>query len=158
MINILYPVLLDSSKDLSSNYLTDPNGVFEGSPLSLDATGQVSKTLTNIKVYGLSFVPANKYRDFSAGEYGAFGSGKITAVLSGIVQLYPNTYDLNDGTSVIVPLWVSSVDTAAPNIPIYVEIGTGLLTDGTVSNGNTLVGYVTKSPAMNSGVLELELA
>ena len=152
MINALIPIYVDSSFDL------DVTGgqIYEGNGMTLNANGKLIKLAANVKCKGLAMVSANQYRNMSydAGT-GQYGSDKISILIVGKVQLYPEIIDLSDGSTLQVNLWDSSVNTAVPGTPLYFD-NTGLITTSN-SQATTIFGKVELNPTQNNGILVVEV-
>jgi hypothetical protein len=137
--------------------------VYEGSPLALDSTGELKLAADSDKVYGLSKLDSNSFRDFSFGEFGAYGSGQLTAVVSGIVRVNKSVFNQievdTSTTTTSSPTTVKLFDdtkTYAPGQPLYVDAA-GLITNAP-SNNASLMGRCTATPLQTGdGSLELEL-
>ena len=147
MINVDYPVLEDGDVKVVMT-----SEIFEGSPISLDPTGQAAKTQSNLPVYGLSKVDRNSYRDLAYGDAGAYGAKKITVLVSGKVSLYPSWYENVDGTETVVQMWEN--DTFHVNDELYASTDGKITTDDTLALTN--FGRVVESPTTaNGGIMRV---
>lgn len=137
--------------------------VYEGSPLTLDATtGQLKLAAAGDKVYGLSKIDSNSRRDFAFGEFGAFGSGQLTVVTRGHCEVSHSIFNLVEvdtqmttgSTPVEVKLFDDSKTYAAMD-PLYVD-GSGLISNVKV-NGASLLGKCLAPKSGLGGSLLIEL-
>ena len=141
--------------------------VYEGSPLTIDATsGQLKLAVKGDKVYGLSKIDSNSNRDFSFGEFGAFGSGQLTVVTRGQCEVSHSVYnriEIDTQTqpppaSPVVKKLFDDTKNYAPLQPLYVD-DNGLITNTAASSGKaSLFGKVLKPLASGlSGPLVIEV-
>ena len=153
MINGMYTVLEDATKCVATAAV-----LYEGTPVTIDATGCITQAVGDVYVYGLSKLPKNTYRDMTYSYTDTYGSRKTTVVKGGIIQLYPSVYTTADNTAVQVDLWDSGVDSAAFGTSLYVD-DAGLITT-TATNSLSLFAKVVYAPdnnVNNPGVLEIEM-
>lgn len=136
--------------------------IYEGTPLTIDAsTGQLRPAASADKVYGLCKIDSNQYRDFAFGEFGAFGSGCLTVVTAGKVEVSDSVYNeievntsmengpLPSSFAVTVPLFDHTQSYAAMDL-LYVD-GSGLITN--VSGTNAIGKCLSPLAAMAAGAL-----
>lgn len=157
MIESPFIVLEDATRDLATGV-----EIYEGQPVSLNSSGKVIPATAGTIVYGVSKLDANQYRNFAFGEYGAFGTGKLTVQCKGIVRVKAsifNKIEVDTSTTVASPVTVNLYDTTKHYVPgqaLYVD-GTGLISN-TPTDKTSLLGRVVAAPADNSGDwLEFEL-
>jgi hypothetical protein len=137
--------------------------VYEGSPLTLDANGELKLAADSEKVYGLSKLDSNTNRDFAFGEFGAFGSGQLTVVTRGTVEVSHSVFNKVEvdtqtavGSSPITKKLFDDTKTYAPMQPLYVDAA-GLISN-TPSDKSSLLGKVLKPLASGlSGPLVIEV-
>jgi hypothetical protein len=141
--------------------------VYEGSPITIDATtGQLKLAAAGDKVYGLSKIDSNSNRDFSFGEYGAFGSGQLTVVTRGQCEVSHSIFskiEIDTQTqpppaSPVVKKLFDDTKTYQPMQPLYVD-ATGLISNVPAAGGKvSLFGKVLKPLAAGlSGPLVIEV-
>lgn len=160
MIDVSYVVLEDSLrvKNPAAN-------ITEGQPVKLNAAGEVVAATADAPVYGIAKVDSNGYNDFTGtassavrGQYGAYGSGKLTIVLSGIVRVKASTYntiEVDQTGSTASAVTVKVYDDALSYVPgdvLYVDAN-GLITK-TASNKASIFGKVISAPT-SDGWLEI---
>lgn len=129
MIDALYITAEDAIRTKKAGAM-----VTEGQPVTLDANGElVGATSGSASIYGVSKLDSNQYRDFAFGEFGAFGTGKLTVVTKGVVRIKDSVYSgievntsTTGSTNEQVQLLASPVVWAV-NDPVYVT-ETGLIT------------------------------
>lgn len=139
-INADFIVLEDGT--LPKMFNASPFQVFEGTPLTIDATtGQLRPAADNESVYGLSKIDSNMYRDLSFGEAGAFGSGALTVLLLGKVELSDSVYnkvEVNSASENVVPLTSSAVTVPVfDHSKTYVPMQSLYVKNGLISNDNS---------------------
>jgi len=154
MLNVLYSVLEDSLRPIDSTV-----SVYSGSPLMLKSgttDGTVTTVSGNVAVYGLAKFDQNAYANFANGEAGAYGSGRMTIIKKGIVQLYPSVYqDPTNLNTVVQQIWDTAQNYIA-GAPLYVN--SGLITNQSSGVSSTLFGKVIVQPsATNGGVMTVEV-
>jgi hypothetical protein len=150
-IYVRYRVLEDSTKAAVNTDI-----IYAGNAVSLTSAGLVTRTLTNVAVYGLAKNNMNSYRnEVNDASFGIYGSGLMTVVVKGIVDLMPSYFPNTDGSYTTVQTW-DTAPTYYAGDPIYVMVAgatPGILTktlDSTVDstrNDNTLVGTVLMPPS-----------
>lgn len=155
-VNVLYLTKEDSTKNID----LEGKEYLEGEPVTLDENSVLTKVTGNQKIYGIMSVPANRYRNWVYGEYGAFGSGKARVIKEGIIQIAPEYYEEATGVIRTFTLWTEDVETAAPLTRLYVTVVDGIAKYTTDPTGreNTYVGLVVRNPRTNNGVLEIDLS
>ena len=137
--------------------------VYEGQPLSLDVNGELKVAAATDKVYGLSKLDSNTYRDFAFGEYAAFGSGQLTVLVKGIALVSNSVYNQIEVTSetsptsspVTVKLFDDTVNYAVGE-PLYMG-ATGMITNDGAAGKNSLFGKVLKTNLQTGGALEIQV-
>ena len=72
----------------------DANPIYEGTPCVLAADGSLYAAMgvTGEAIYGISKIDSNDHKDLAVGEYGAYGTGKVTVVCKGIVRVKASTF------------------------------------------------------------------
>ena len=157
MIETPYIVFEDAIRTKKAN-----EQVYEGSPLNLDVNGELKVALPTEGVYGISKLDSNTHRDLAFGEFGAFGTGKLSVVKQGIVRVQDTVYneieiDTSMGptsTPTTITL-VANVEWAVGNL-VYVAAN-GVYTNVATAGAASLCGKVTATPAMTGGWLEFEV-
>jgi len=138
--------------------------VYEGSAVTIDANGELALAADSDKVYGISKLDSNNFRDFAFGEFGAFGSGQLTVITSGIVKIKASVFNQTEvdssTTTASAPTTVALLDTAAlgaasPGAAIYVD-DAGLLSSTAGTSKLSLMGKMLSYDA-TAGELEMEL-
>jgi hypothetical protein len=154
MIEASFIVLEDATRDLAA-----AQEIYEGMPLSLDATGKLIAATSATKVYGLAKVPANEYQNYATGEFGAYGTGKLTVMCGGIARIMATTHNkVEIGTDPAAVVFKKQIYAEAANFvagdPLYVDA------DGYISNvavsTTSFLGRVVTAPVDN-GWMEIEL-
>jgi hypothetical protein len=137
--------------------------VYEGTPLKLNASGELEPAGAADKVYGVSKLDSNSYRDFAFGEFGAFGSGQLTVVTRGILTIGHSVYNQievdTSTTTSSSPVTVKLYDdtkTYAVGEPLYVDAA-GLISNDGSGGKNSLFGKVLQTPTQTGGYLEIEV-
>lgn len=138
--------------------------VFEGQPVKLNADGELEASTAAAKVYGISKLDSNSFRDFAFGEFGAFGSGNLTVVTRGVMtvgQSIFNEIEVDTSTTVAAsPTTVKVFDdtkTYAVGEPLYVDAA-GLISNDGAAGKESLLGKVLKTPPQLGGtLLEMEI-
>jgi hypothetical protein len=137
--------------------------IFEGQALKINASGELEPAGKNDKVYGLSKLDSNAFRDFAFGEFGAFGSGQLTVVTRGILLIGQSVFNEvevdTSTTTASAPTTVKLFDDAktyAPGEPLYVSAA-GLITNDGAGGKESLLGKVLKTPLQTGGFLEIEV-
>lgn len=159
MIESPFIILEDGTRTLKAG-----EKVYEGSPVSLDANGQIVKADGTMKVFGVSKLDANDYRNFAFGEFGAFGTQKLTVVCKGIVRVAASVYnkiEIDTSSTAVSPVTVPLFDASlayAPGDSLYVNAG--LISNvAPVDGGNkSYLGKVVAPCAAGAQWLELEVA
>jgi hypothetical protein len=156
MIEASFIVLEDATRDKLSG-----QNVYEGQPVALNAAGKLVAAASTSKVYGISKLDSNTYRDFAFGEFGAFGTGKLTVVSKGIVRVKASVYnkiEMDSSATVTSPVTVQVYDTSKTYVPgeaLYVDAA-GLITNAAVDK-TSILGRVVAAPASAGDWLELEI-
>ncbi len=153
MIDVSYVVLEDSMR------VKNPAAqIFEGQPVKLNAAGEVVPATANAPVYGISKIDANQYRNYAYGELGAYGSGKMTIVLSGIVRVKASSFNVVEvdqsgsvSSAVTVKIYDDSL-TYVPGDVLYIDAN-GLITK-TASDKVSIFGKVVSAPS-SDGWMEI---
>jgi len=139
--------------------------VYEGQPVAIQADGTLAPAAATDKVYGLSKLDSNNYRDFAFGEFGAFGSGQLTVVLEGILSIGQSVFNQieidSSTTTASAPTTVKLYDdtkTYAPGEALYVDAA-GLISNAPAAGGKvSLLGKVLKTPLQTGdGSLEIKV-
>ena len=121
--------------------------LYAGRPVTLDADGYVVPVTSNVEVLGLVKVHKNQYVNEVSNDYGMYGSGLVTVVLNGLVEISPNYFTAADGSEIVVPNYEDDFLTAPLMSKIYVNLTNGTLTTvSDESNSNTFVGYLLRRP------------
>lgn len=137
--------------------------ITEGQAVKLDSSGNLAAATATAKVYGIAKCDSNAFRDFAFGEFGAFGSGKLTVITRGVLLLAQSVYNQVEADSsttsssspTTIKVWDDAM-TYAVGEPLYVSAG-GLITNSAAGGKQSLLGKVLSTPAQNGGFLELEL-
>jgi hypothetical protein len=165
-----FPGLSDSTKAVN---LSDYN-IFAGRALQIVTSGAnaglIGSVTVNAPCYGLSKINRNNYIDETAGAFGAYGSGQVTAILSAIVTVQSNAFTLDNETVQTVQSFDSSFVNAVPMSPVYTNLvpsgaDFGMLTVNLISSGGsaagqndqTFIGYLTVPPASITSAAEILL-
>jgi len=153
-----FKVLEDSTKLLKSGEV-----IYSGRPVTIEvASGSLISMASNMPVYGLAKAQSNPYQDEVFGaSTGMYGSGCLTTIVNGIVDLQHNTFTLNDGSEVVVKTY-DSAQTYHVWDPLYVELADGgkigEITNVVVAGNNkTLLGYVLIPPTMTGGSTTMQI-
>ena len=157
MIDASFIVLEDGTRDKKVG-----EEIYEGQPVALDANGQLIAAVQGSKVYGLSKLDSNQYRDFAFGEYGAYGTGKVTIVKSGIARVKASVFgqiEIDSSATTSTPVTVEAFNSAltyTPGEALYVDAN-GLISNvpADAASKISLFGKVVK--AVEDGWLELEI-
>ena len=155
MLNVLYSVLEDSLRPIDGTV-----NIYSGNPVAFKTAttdGTITTVVGNVAVYGLAKFDANQYANFASGEAGAYGSGKMTIIKRGIVQLYPSVYqDPTTLNTVVQQIWDTTQTNYNAGQPLYVI--NGYITTDSTAVSNTLIGKVIVGPtATNGGVMTIEV-
>ena len=155
MINALYITAEDGIR--SKNLLAM---ITEGQPVALNASGELIGATAGTGIYGVSKLDSNAIRDFAFGEFGAFGTGKLTVVTKGLVQIQNSVYN---EIEVNTQMGVNSTPTTisllanvvwAVNDRVYVTAA-GLISNAAAGDS---FGKVTAIPSQTpDGSLEIEV-
>jgi len=150
MINTDYIVLEDATM------LADKDLVCSaGQPLVQDdTTGALKLAADGGPVVGLSKGDKNSYRDETFGEYGAYGSRKLTVIVMGRVTIGPSVYQDTDGGEVTVEVY-DKTKTYKYMDKLYVK--SGLITNDAGEGANTEIGYCVKPPTATDKEMALVL-
>jgi len=138
--------------------------VYEGMPVSLDVNGEIVVAVSGMKVYGLSKLDSNQYRDFSIGEFAAYGSGQLTIVTRGTCEVSHSVYnqiEVDANTTVLSAPVTKKLfdDTRAyvPHEPLYID-GSGYISNDPALDHTALMGKVLLPlPIGSSGPLTIEI-
>jgi hypothetical protein len=139
--------------------------VYEGQPVRIMPDGTLAPAIGTDKVYGLSKLDSNNYRDFAFGEFGAFGSGQLTVVLSGVMSIGQSVFNQievdSSTTTASAPVTVKLYDDTKTYIPgqaLYVDAA-GLISNTPMAGGKvSLLGKVLKTNLQTGdGSLEIEI-
>ena len=136
--------------------------IYEGSPVSLDVNGQLVKATEAMKVFGLSKLDCNSFRNFAYGEYGAFGTQKLTVITKGTCRVASSVYNKIEvdtatvvGGSTTVPLFDGS-KAYVPGESLYVNAG--LISNVAPASNISYLGKVVAPCAIGAQWLEFEVA
>jgi hypothetical protein len=157
-----YKILEDATKEMKTG-----ETIYSGRPVTLSAAhdaydGQIIAVAANGPVYGLSKVNKNVYSDEVTGtSTGMYGSGMVTTIVEGIVDIQPNVFTLSDGSEVTVPTYATAL-TYYPWNKLYVELtdaGTlGQITNvGATANDETFLGWVLVPPTSTNTTMQILL-
>ena len=149
MIDALYITAEDAIRTKKA-----AESITEGQPVSLDDNGQLIAGWTGGRVDGVSKLDSNEYADFAFGEFGAFGTGKLSVVTKGIVRVKDSVYnkiEVNSSTTEATDTHIHILAgvTFAVNDLVYVDAA-GLITNAAVS-ANSIFGKVTATPTSTAG-------
>ena len=157
MIDVLYIHSEDSLREVKQGV-----EIYEGQPVSLDSDGKLIPAVHNTKVYGIAKLDANQYKNVAWGEYAAYGTGRLSVILSGIVRVKASEFGKIEVTPAgpISQVFVKKIydDTKTYNVGdvLYVD-SDGLITNAPVTGGKvSIFGKVLKAPDAN-GWLEIEV-
>ena len=160
MIDALYIVAEDAIRSKAGVTGDATNYVTEGQPVSLNASGELVGATAGLPVFGVSKLDSNQYRDFAFGEFGAFGTGKLTVVQKGTCRIKDSTYSgievntqMQPGDTVSTVQVLAGV-TFAVNDLVYAGAD-GLITNAGVT-GQAAFGRVV-APMTSDGWLEVEV-
>lgn len=155
MIDPKYTILEDSTKEVD-----DDAYIVSGRPITLDLSGAATDADDTTPVYGLSKIEKNEYRDDTYGEYGEYGSRRVTVVVKGLVQVSPSIYNPADlENEVELAVYEDDVTNADPMDDLYVSENGLLTTVVPASPGATdVVGQITRVPDVDDDSLELILS
>jgi len=144
-IEVKHPVYISVSLPPKSDAV-----LYAGRPVTLNANGEVVSVASNNEVLGLVRVHKNSYVNEVSGDYGMYGSGLVTVITSGLVEISPNYFTNADGSETTVANYESDFLTASLMSKVYVNLTNGTLTTVVdASNNNTFVGYLIKKPTAN---------
>lgn len=157
-----YKVLEDATKEMKSGEV-----IYSGRPVTLSKAhdayeGQVIAMTTNTKVYGLSKVNKNSYSDEVTGtSTGMYGSGMVTTIIEGIVDIQPNVFTQLDGSEVTVETY-NMAPTYHVWDPLYVEIADaphlGMITNVAAgTNDKTFIGFCLVPPTTTNATMQILL-
>jgi len=142
-IEVKHPVYISVSLPPKSDAV-----LYAGRPVTLNANGEVVPVTSNVEVLGLVRVHKNSYVNEVSDDYGMYGSGLVTVVVSGLVEIAPNYFTNADGSETVVANYEDDFLTASLMSKVYVDVSKGTLTtvvtDGT--NEKTFVGYLLRKP------------
>jgi len=141
-IEVKHPVYISVSLPPKSNAV-----LYAGRPVTLNANGEVVPVTSNTEVLGLVRVHKNSYVNEVSGDYGMYGSGLVTVVVSGLVEIAPNYFTNADGSETVVANYENDFLTASLMSKVYVNLTNGTLTTvSDTSNSETFVGYLLRKP------------
>jgi len=152
----IHGINVDKSILEFSDLPVDPNATINaGSPVTIDPTSnKIVAVTSDVKCFGLSKSNKNAYVDETYGSFGAYGSGRLTVVVKGIVTVRFNYFIDSSGALVTVKTFDDS-KTYVPMQELYVD-SSGLITNvNTLSN--TKLGYVLVPPTSTSKVMQFVL-
>lgn len=154
MIDALYITAEDAIRTKAAGAM-----VTEGQPVALNASGELIGATAGTSVYGVSKLDSNAYRNFAFGEFGAFGTGKLTVVTKGIVRIKDSVYsgievDTSTTEATDATIVLLATVTFHVNEKVYAD-ATGLITN--VDNDGAAFGRVIATPEMTGGWLEVEV-
>jgi len=141
-ITVKSPVYISVSLPPKSNA-----ELYAGRPVTLDANGEVVPVTSNTEVLGLAKGHKNSYVNEVSDDYGMYGSGLITVVTSGLVEITPNYFTNVDGSETVVANYENDFLTASLMAKVYVNLTRGTLTTvSNDSNNKTFIGYLLRKP------------
>jgi hypothetical protein len=141
-IEVKHPVYISLSLPPASDAV-----LYAGRPVTLNANGEVVPVTSNTEVLGLVRVHKNQYVNEVSNDYGMYGSGLVTVVVSGLVEISPNYFTAADGSEIVVANYENDFLTAPLMAKVYVNLTNGTLTTvSNDSNSNTFVGYLLRKP------------
>jgi hypothetical protein len=122
--------------------------LYAGRPVTLNSDGEVVPVTSNTEVLGLVKVHKNSYVNEVSGDYGMYGSGQVTVIVSGLVEIAPNYFTAADGSEVVVDNYENDFLTASLMAKVYVNVTKGTLTTSVTNGTNekTFVGYLLRKP------------
>jgi len=149
-INVDYRAMEDSTK------YVDPSAVlYPGRPVRLTSTSLVKNSDGSTITFGLAKSNKNSYVDDTFGEFGAYGSGKMSVVVLGMVTVRPNLYVKSDGTIDTINVW-DTTKTYLVNDYLYCN-ASGLITNDSTGVTGSKFGYVLKPPATEDVTMEIRM-
>jgi hypothetical protein len=151
-ITVNYRILEDATKLVKSDAV-----IYAGRAVTMDpTTGLIIAGGGNVRTYGLAKSNKNSYVDETKGSFGAYGSGKMTTVLKGLVTVRPNYFVASDETIAKIKVYDDTILATYQYLQaLYVDTN-GLITNVT-TQGNTLLGYCTKPPTSTDETMEISL-
>lgn len=158
MIDSPFIIMEDGTRTVAAGQLS----IVEGSPVALDANGNLVKATETMKVFGVSKLDCNQFRNFAFGEYGAFGTQKLTTICKGTVRVASSVYnqiEVNTSTvaggSTTLPVFDGTL-AYVPGQSLYVNAG--LISNVAPAAGNiSYLGKVVAPCAIGAQWLEFEL-
>jgi len=157
MIDVLYIHAEDSLREVKQGV-----EIYEGQPVSLDANGQLVPATSNSKIYGIAKLDANQYKNVAWGEYAAYGTGRLSVILGGIIRVKASEFGKIEVTpsGPLSTTFVKKIydDTKTYHVGdvLYVD-NNGFITNAPVTGGKvSIFGKVLKTPDAN-GWLEIEV-
>lgn len=161
MIEALYIVAEDAIRRKAGVTGGATNYITEGQPVALNASGELVGATAGDSVWGVSKLDSNQYRDFAAGEVGAFGTGQLTVVTKGTVRIKNSSYSGIEVTQLDTESSEATVQlladvTFAVNDAVYVG-DDGLITTAGVSGGTGAPFGRVLAPMTSDGWLEIEV-
>jgi hypothetical protein len=137
--------------------------VYEGQAVKLNSDGEVEAATATAKVWGISKLDANDFRDLTFSGVEGYGSGNLTAITRGTLLLSQSIFNEvevdSSTTTASAPTTVKVFDdtvTYAVGESLYVGV-TGLITNSGAGGKQSLLGKVLRTPVQTGGFLELEL-
>jgi hypothetical protein len=161
MIESPFIIMEDGTRTVKATDKAGANAIYEGSPVSLDANGQLVKASQTMKVYGLSKLDCNTFRDFAFGEYGAFGTQKLTVICQGQCRVASSVFNKIEvdtatvtGGSTTVALF-DGTKAYVPGEALYVNAG---LISNVKADGTSYIGKVLAPCLVGDQWLEIAVA
>jgi len=137
-----YKVLEDATKALKSGETVYAGrAVWQETGVSSNIVG--AAPAAGDRVYGLSKANKNAYLDEVSGGQGFYGSGKVTVVREGMVELYQLVFTDAAGAETTVKTWDDTAITAADiGGPLYADDADGTITNVADGGNNPKIGYL----------------
>jgi hypothetical protein len=154
MIDALYITAEDAIRTKKAGAM-----ITEGQPVALDVNGELIGATAGTGIYGVSKLDSNAFRNFAFGEFGAFGTGKLTVVTKGIVRIKDSVYNEIEVDTSMGPLSTPTTIAILASVSWAVNAKCYMTAAGLVTNvavGDSF-GRVLATPAMTGGWLEIEV-
>ena len=156
MIDALY---ITSEDSIRSKSLAATNNITEGQPVALDSAGELIGATAGTGIYGICKLDSNQFRDFAFGEFGAFGTGKLSVVTKGIVRIKDSVYNEIEVNSQMNASSTPTTISLLANVVWAVNDKVYMTAAGLISNValDDSFGRVLATPTMADGWLEIEV-
>ncbi len=145
MIDALFITAEDATRTKA-----DGQDITEGQVVALNSSGQLIGATAGAVPYGLSKLDSNSVRDFAFGEFGAFGTQKLTVVTKGICRVKDSVYDMIEVDT--------SVQPGASAVTKYVLAGVTFNVNDKVYAGTTAGVIVAAADAQGWVEIEVDAA